>query len=83
MASVADIHWGVLALFFSTLIVPLALSRYYQLKIEKELVISVLRMTVQLVLVGVYLEYLFKINNLAINICWLSMTESSGSSDIS
>lgn len=71
MSSVVDIHWSVLALFFVTLLIPFALSRYFQLKIEKEILISVTRMTVQLALVGVYLEYLFKINNLFINIFWL------------
>ncbi len=82
MSSVADIHWGVLALFFSTLLMPLALSRYYQLKIEKELIISVLRMTLQLILVGAYLEYLFKINSLTINLLWLSAMILIGASSI-
>ncbi|WP_194435432.1 ABC transporter permease [Vibrio fluminensis] len=71
MSSVVDIHWSVLALFFATLLIPLAISRYYQLKIEKELIISVTRMAIQLALVGIYLEYLFKINSLMINLIWL------------
>lgn len=82
MSSVADIHWAVLALFFSTLTVPLALSRYYQLKIEKELIISVLRMTLQLILVGAYLEYLLKINNVFINMAWLTAMILIGASSI-
>ena len=71
MTTVVDIPWTVLALFFTTLAIPLGLSRYYQLKIEKELLISVTRMTIQLILVGVYLEFLFELNSLSINLLWL------------
>ena len=63
MSAVVDIDWVVLGLFFATLLIPFALSRYYQLQIGKELFVSVSRMTAQLALVGIYLEYLFKINS--------------------
>ncbi|ROV62491.1 ABC transporter permease [Vibrio ponticus] len=82
MSSVVDIHWSVLALFFTTLLIPFALSRYLQLKIEKELIISVARMTIQLALVGIYLEYLFNINSLIINLAWLLAMIMIGASSI-
>ncbi len=71
MSAVVDIDWVVLGLFFATLLIPFALSRYYQLQIGKELFVSVSRMTAQLALVGIYLEYLFKINSLILNLLWL------------
>ncbi|WP_162062697.1 ABC transporter permease [Vibrio taketomensis] len=71
MTAAMDISWSDLALFFTTLLIPLGVSRYYQLKIERELIISVCRMALQLILVGIYLEYLFQLNNLPINILWL------------
>lgn len=51
MSSVVDIDWLILALFFGTLLVPLAISRHFKLRIETELVISVSRMCLQLILV--------------------------------
>lgn len=82
MTTVVDIPWPILALFFTTLTIPLGLSRYYQLKIEKELMISVSRMTLQLILVGVYLEFLFEINSLLVNLLWLAAMILIGASSI-
>ncbi|KII77063.1 ABC transporter permease [Vibrio renipiscarius] len=82
MTSVVDISWATLALFFCTLFIPVMISRYYQLRIEKELLISVARMAIQLVLVGLYLDYLFKISNPVINIIWLLVMVLIGASSI-
>ncbi|WP_114765399.1 ABC transporter permease [Vibrio rhodolitus] len=82
MSSVVDIDWLILALFFGTLLVPLAISRHFKLRIETELVISVSRMCLQLILVGIYLEYLFLINNLYLNLLWLAIMLLVGSSSI-
>ena len=82
MVSVTDISWSVLLLFLSTLLIPLGLSLYYQLKIEKELIISVNRMAIQLILVGIYLEYLFHLNSLSINLIWLLLMIFIGASSI-
>ncbi|ODS10888.1 ABC transporter permease [Vibrio scophthalmi] len=71
MASVVDIPWVTLTLFLSTLLIPIMISRQLQLCIEKELFVSIGRMFVQLFLVGLYLEYLFQINSLTINLAWL------------
>ncbi|CAM2952857.1 ABC transporter permease [Vibrio neptunius] len=82
MSGVIDISWPLLALFFCTLTIPLLISRCYRLHIETEVLISVARMTIQLLLVGVYLEYLLNINSLTINILWLIAMTLIGASSI-
>ncbi|NRF14152.1 ABC transporter permease [Vibrio coralliilyticus] len=82
MSSVVDISWPLLALFFCTLTIPVLISRYYRLNIEREALISVARMTVQLLLVGVYLQYLFTINSLLVNVLWLLVMTLIGASSI-
>lgn len=49
----------------------LLINRTLKLKINKELIISVLRMLLQLSFAGLYLQYIFKINNPVINILYL------------
>lgn len=63
---------GQLSLFYAVLSVPLILL--WQLKLQgviRELLVGVLRMTLQLVLIGFYLEFLFKQNSLWLNLAWL------------
>jgi len=52
-------------------IVPLVFIIKLKLGIVKNILVSTVRMTVQLLLVGVFLEYLFRLNHWAINILWL------------
>ncbi|HGY9592729.1 TPA: ABC transporter permease [Vibrio campbellii] len=82
MNQVVDINWFELALFSLILLIPLTINKRYKLGIAKDTVISVVRMTVQLVLVGVYLEYLFKLNSLAVNLLWLAIMIVVGASSI-
>ncbi|WP_165311627.1 ABC transporter permease [Vibrio ziniensis] len=82
MSSTIDIAWWQLAIFSSVLIIPLLVSRIYQLGIGKEIIISVGRMTLQLLLVGMYLEYLFKLNSIWINLVWLTLMILVGASSI-
>lgn len=82
MSSVVDIPWPILGLFFLTLSVPLSISRYYQLNIGKDALIGVARMTLQLALVGVYLEYLFDLNSALVNVLWLAVMILIGASSI-
>ncbi|MDG3395766.1 ABC transporter permease, partial [Vibrio parahaemolyticus] len=73
MNSVVDISWAKLAAFSLILLVPLAINARYRLGIAKDASVSVVRMTLQLVLIGVYLEYLFQLNSLIINLLWLAI----------
>ncbi len=82
MDSVVDISWSVLALFFSLLVIPLLISQHYKLKIGNEIIASVARMTLQLLMVGFYLQFLFQLNSLAINALWLLLMTLIGASAI-
>ena len=71
MKDVIDI--GYLSLFagYALLIIPIAVLWYYKTGLIKDTIIAVTRMTVQLLLVGVYLEYIFKINSYLLNVGWV------------
>ncbi len=66
-----DISVYSLLLAFLLLAVPVILSRLYGLDLIKPLLTSAGRMTVQLVLIGVFLKYLFLWNKAYINLSWL------------
>ncbi len=82
MDSVVDISWVKLAMFSLVLLIPFAINNRYKLGIAQDVVISVLRMTLQLILIGIYLEYLFQINSLLVNVLWLSVMLIVGASTI-
>ena len=69
--NIYDISWLKLLLSYVLLIIPFAALWAYQTGLIKATLIGVIRMTVQLFLVGLYLEYLFKLNNSIINIVWV------------
>ncbi len=64
------------------MIIPLAVFYYYRTGLIIDTLISVARMAVQLFLVGLYLEYLFKLNNTLINITWVIVMISTASFSI-
>ena len=71
MTSASDITWPDLALGFILLIIPFIVLWYYKTGLLKPAIISAIRMTVQLIFVGLYLEYIFKLNNMWINLAWV------------
>ncbi|MCW8345028.1 ABC transporter permease [Vibrio sp. ZSDZ65] len=82
MQDVIDITWWQLLGFSTTLSIPFLISRYYKLDLNKDACISILRMTVQLALVGLYLEYLFYLDNVIVNVIWLTVMVVVGGSAI-
>ena len=58
-----DIELLNLIIGFSIMIIPIAIFLYYRVRMVKDLIISSLRMIVQLALVAIYLEWIFKLNN--------------------
>ncbi|BBM64417.1 ABC transporter permease [Vibrio alfacsensis] len=82
MNQVVDINWLDLATFSLILCIPLFINMHYKLGLARDSVISVIRMTIQLFLVGLYLEYLFQLNSLAINLAWLVIMVVVGASAI-
>ncbi|MCF2856709.1 ABC transporter permease [Pseudoalteromonas sp. SMS1] len=82
MHSVIDIQWWQLAAFSLTLIIPFYLNFHYQLGMAKDTIVGLGRMTLQLIMIGLYLEFLFQLNNFWINISWLSIMVLIGTSAI-
>ncbi len=60
-----------MALIYLLVLVPLFIMLKLKLGLIKETLIAVLRMTVQLALVGLYLGVIFKLNSLFLNIAWI------------
>jgi putative ABC transport system permease protein len=65
--------FGLWAMVFAMLLVvpPLFIARWLKLRKTKQILISTARMGVQLAFVGVYLHYIFDLNNVWINIAYL------------
>ncbi|WCE28546.1 ABC transporter permease [Vibrio sp. SCSIO 43137] len=82
MQTANDISWLQLTLFSLLLVVPLAINVFYKLELAKEMCTAIVRMVVQLTLVGLYLEYLFQLNSLTLNLLWLLVMLLVGSSAI-
>lgn len=66
-----DIPLARFALLYLLLLLPLYFLRRLKLGLGSEVLISVVRMSVQLFLVGIYLKYIFAINSLLLNILWI------------
>jgi UDP-glucose/iron transport system permease protein len=62
-----------LAILFGMLLIPMALFAWLGLKLVQDTLVSVARMTGQLVFVGLYLKYLFEWNNPWLNGLWIMM----------
>lgn len=53
--------------------IPFYIFHKLEIKVGRKLFIAVSRMAIQLVLVGFYLGYIFKLNNLLVNLLWVLM----------
>ncbi len=68
---VVDIKFYKLLLLLLLLFPLVNIGKKYNLNFMKKTLISLFRMFIQLFLVGLYLQYIFKLNNLYINIIYL------------
>ncbi len=71
MGGAKDISIVSMALCFLLLIIPIGIYYYLRIKLIKDVLVSATRMTVQLLLMGIYLKYLFLYDNTLVNIFWL------------
>ncbi|MCF6183644.1 MAG: ABC transporter permease [Bacteroidales bacterium] len=71
MEKVVDINYFALFSGYALMLIPVFVLWYYKTGLVKDTLIATARMTVQLLLVGLYLEYIFKLNNTLINIGWV------------
>lgn len=68
---VNDISWFALALGFLTLLIPIYFFYAYEAKLNKDTIISFLRMAGQLLAVGFILKFVFHWNSIWINLSWI------------
>lgn len=73
MNSALEISNFALGGFYLLLLLPLLLFHRWQLGLGRSLVEAALRMTLQLAVVGIYLQALFAFQNPGLNILWLSV----------
>jgi putative ABC transport system permease protein len=66
-----DLSFQDLLWVYLLLLIPVGVSLYLKLGIVKETLIALVRMTLQLILVGLYLDVIFEINSLLLNIAWI------------
>lgn len=83
MKEAIEIGWFQLFAGYALFLVPIYLLWYFKTGLLRASVIACLRMTLQLILVGYYLEFIFKWNNIILNILWLFIMTIIGASTIS
>ncbi len=66
-----DISWFNLGIGYLLLIIPIGGLAYFRTGLVKDALIAIARMSIQLYLVGLYLEYIFLWNNPWINLAWI------------
>lgn len=71
MNDIIDISFFGMIVGYSLLIVPLAILIHQRVLILKDTILAVVRMTIQLLFVGFYLQYLFKLNSGWLNFLWI------------
>ena len=62
-------YWGIF--YLTLLVIPtLLINRQLGINLSRQTMISISRMIIQLSLVGIYLQYIFDLNNPLLNICY-------------
>lgn len=56
---------------YALLVIPIGIFIWLNLGLVRETIISAIRMTVQLLLVGVYLKYILQLNSGLVNLAWV------------
>ncbi len=68
---IIQLSWLQLAIGFIILLIPAAILRWYNTGLNKKMVTATFRMTLQLLFVGYYLEYLFEYDSTWLNLAWI------------
>lgn len=71
MTEIYDISIFNLLYGYLLVLLPIGLLIYFKTGLFRSVVIAVVRMTVQLTFVALYLEFIFKLNNAWINMLWV------------
>lgn len=70
---IIELSWHQLAIAFIILIIPAGILGWYKTGLNSKMAIATVRMTLQLLFVGYYLEYLFELDNPWINLGWITV----------
>lgn len=68
---IIDLTWIQLAISLLILLIPIAILWKFKTGLIRNTLVAIVRMIVQLVFVGYYLEYLFRFNNPWVNLAWI------------
>ncbi len=71
MHDIIDISFPGMLAGYVLLIIPFAILLHQRVPILKDTALAIVHMTVQLLFVGFYLQYLFNLNNIWLNLLWL------------
>lgn len=69
----AELPLPAMLSMYALMLIPLAVFFYLQLGLIRDTLIALARMTVQLLLVGLYLNYIFQLNNPFVSLLWLAV----------
>jgi putative ABC transport system permease protein len=69
----AELNLSARLSMYALMLIPLAVFFHLQLGLVRETLLALARMTVQLVLVGLYLNYVFQLNNPFVSLLWLAV----------
>lgn len=70
---IIELSWQQLTIAFIILIIPAGILGWYKTGLNSKMAIATVRMTLQLLFVGYYLEYLFELDNAWINLGWITV----------
>ena len=66
-----NISYRAMIILYALITVPVFICLFLKLGNVKQILIAVLRMTVQLAAMGLYLDFLFRFNNIWVNFGWV------------
>ncbi|PID75574.1 MAG: ABC transporter permease [Deltaproteobacteria bacterium] len=66
-----NLSWYSFIWIYLLLFIPLTIFYIFKITLVRESIEAVLRMTVQLLLVGLYLKFIFKLNNIWLTLLWI------------
>ena len=71
MKEIVDISYLELFAGYALMLIPVFIFWYYKTGLVKDTLWATIRMTVQLLLVGFYLDFIFKLDSILVNIVWV------------
>jgi putative ABC transport system permease protein len=71
--TVYDISYTSLIFSFILLAIPIFISRKIRLELEKSTIEAVFRMSLQLFFAGIFLNFIFNLNNGLLNLAWVGV----------